>query len=267
MNNKQTKIALITGANRGIGFAIAKGLLKANFQVIIGSRSLEKGEIAAEKLNSAILSAEETSAHLALNSSSVSAVEIDIAEDNSINNAFSELNGKIDRLDVLINNAGIYPDNGFNILTIDRDLLTKTLNVNTFGAIKTTQIFLPLLEKRCSALGGFPDLKRLHQDSDKARVINYSSGYGQLAGLSAGVPSYCLSKLAVNGATIMLADALYSKNITVNAVDPGWVSSDMGGENAPRTTEQGADTAVWLATVDSVKDSGKLWRDRTVVTF
>ena len=230
----ECKTALITGANRGIGYAIAQGLLKADFQVIIGSRSLDQGKAAAEKLNSP----------------SVSAVEIDIAEDESINQAFNELNGKIDRLDVLVNNAGIYPDNGFNILTIDRDLLIKTLNVNTFGAIKTTQIFLPLLEK-----------------ADQARVINYSSGYGQLAGLSAGVPSYCLSKLTLNGATIMLADALASKNMTVNAVDPGWVSSDMGGENAPRTTEQGADTAVWLATVDSVKDSGKLWRDRSIVSY
>ncbi|MDJ0593195.1 MAG: SDR family NAD(P)-dependent oxidoreductase [Pleurocapsa sp. MO_226.B13] len=248
MNNQ--KIALITGANRGIGYAIAEGLLKADFQVIIGSRSLKNGEIAVEKLKSAIGQAEFDSASLALNSSSVSAVEIDIAEDESINNAFKELNGKIDRLDVLINNAGIYPDNGFNILTIERDLLIKTMNVNTFSAIKTTQIFLPLLEK-----------------SDNAKVINYSSGYGQLAGLSAGVPSYCLSKLAVNGATIMLADALARRNITVNAVDPGWVSSDMGGENAPRTTEQGADTAVWLATTDAVKDRGKLWRDRSIVSY
>ena len=234
MNNKQTKIALVTGGNRGIGYAIAQGLLKANFQVIIGSRSLEKGKEAAEKLNSSL----------------ASAVEIDIADDNSINKAFDELKNKIERLDVLINNAGIYPDNGFNILTIERELLTKTLNVNTFGAIKTTQKFLPLLEK-----------------GDRARVINYSSGYGQLNGLSASVPSYCLSKLTLNGATIMLADALASKNITVNAVDPGWVSSDMGGANAPRTVEQGADTAVWLATIDSVKDSGKLWRDRTIVSF
>ena len=234
MNNKQTKIALVTGGNRGIGYAIAQGLLKANFQVIIGSRSLEKGKEAAEKLNSSL----------------ASAVEIDIADDNSINKAFDELKNKIERLDILINNAGIYPDNGFNILTIDRELLTKTLNVNTFGAIKTTQIFLPLLEK-----------------GDQARVINYSSGYGQLNGLSASVPSYCLSKLTLNGATIMLADALASKNITVNAVDPDWVSSDMGGANAPRTVEQGADTAIWLATVDSVQDSGKLWRDRTIVSF
>lgn len=189
MNNQKT--ALITGGNRGIGYAIAQGLLKANFKVIIGSRSSEKGKAAVEKLGSTL----------------ASAVEIDIAEDDSINQAFNELNGKIDRLDVLINNAGIYPDNGFNILTIDRDLLAKTLNVNTFGAIKTTQIFLPLLEK-----------------ADKARVINYSSGYGQLSGLSSSVPSYCLSKLTLNGATIMLADALASKNITVNAVDPGWGS-------------------------------------------
>lgn len=232
MNDK--KIALITGGNRGIGYAIAQGLLKADFQVIIGVRSLEKGQAAAEKLNSPL----------------VSAVEIDIADDDSIEKAFDELNLKIDRLDVLINNAGIYPDNGFNILTINRDLLAKTLNVNTFGAIKTTQIFLPLLEK-----------------GDKAKVINYSSGYGQLAGLSASVPSYCLSKLTLNGATIMLADALANKNITVNAVDPGWVSSDMGGENAPRTVEQGADTAVWLAIVDLVKDSGKLWRDRNIVSY
>ena len=234
MNDKQTKTALVTGANRGIGYAIAQGLLKADFQVIIGSRSLDQGQEAAKKLNSSL----------------VSTVEIDIADDDSINKAFNELNGKIDRLDVLINNAGIYPDNGFNILTIERELLTKTLNVNTFGAIKTTQIFLPLLKK-----------------ADKSRVINYSSGYGQLSGLSAGVPSYCLSKLAVNGATIMLANALASKNITVNAVDPGWVSSDMGGESAPRNTEQGADTAVWLATIDAVKDSGKLWRDRSIVSF
>ena len=228
------KIALITGANRGIGYAIAQGLVKADFQVIIGARSLEKGKSAVEKLNSPL----------------ASAVEIDIADDDSIDKAFDELKGKIDRLDVLINNAGIYPDNGFNILTIDRQLLTKTLNTNTFGGIKTAQIFLPLLEK-----------------ADKARIINYSSGYGQLAGLSSGVPSYCLSKLAVNGATIMLADALSGKNITVNAVDPGWVSSDMGGESAPRTVEQGADTAVWLATVDRIEDSGKLWRDRSIVSF
>ncbi|MEO0408841.1 MAG: SDR family NAD(P)-dependent oxidoreductase, partial [Cyanobacteria bacterium P01_A01_bin.135] len=148
------------------------------------------------------------------------------------------------------NNAGIYPDGNATILTISRDLLTHTLNVNTFGTIHVTQALLPLLE----AAGG-------------ARVINYSSGYGQLDGLSAGVPSYCLSKLAVNGATIMLADALRPKGIVVNAVDPGWVSTDMGGASAPRTPEQGADTAVWLATEAPKSETGKLWRDRKPVSY
>lgn len=229
-----SKIALVTGGNRGIGFTICQGLVDAGFEVIIGSRSLDKGKQAAEKLNS----------------DKVSLVEIDIADDKSIDRAFNKLNGQIDRLDVLINNAGIYPDGSVNILTIDRDLLTKTLNVNTFGTIRVTQVFLPLLEKAGSA-----------------RIINYSSGFGQLGNLAANVPSYCLSKLAVNGATIMLADALANKNITVNAVDPGWVSTDMGGASAPRTPEQGADTAVWLATIDTVKDSGKLWRDRSIISF
>lgn len=231
-----SKIALVTGGNRGIGLAICQGLLDADFEVIIGSRSIEKGKTAAEKLNSS--------------NTKVRVVQLDVADDRSIEKAFQELNKQIDRLDVLINNAGIYPDNGFNILNIDRDLLMKTIDTNTFGTIRTTQVFLPLLEK-----------------ANKAKVINYSSGYGQLDGLSANVPSYCLSKLAVNGATIMLADALRSKNITVNAIDPGWVSTDMGGENAPRSPSQGADTAVWLAGLEDVKETGKLWRDRAIISY
>ncbi|MGF1516085.1 MAG: SDR family oxidoreductase [Elainellaceae cyanobacterium] len=232
----QSKTALITGGNRGIGFAICQGLLEAGFGVVMGARSLEKGKEAAAKLDSS--------------SAQVQVLELDVASDASIDQAARQLSQRCDRLDVLINNAGIYPDSGVDILTIDRDLLMKTLNVNTLGTIRMTQAFLPLLEK-----------------ADGARVINYSSGYGQLGGLSAGVPSYCLSKLAVNGATIMLADALRPKGITVNAVDPGWVSTDMGGESAPRTPEQGADTAVWLATHDDLKESGKLWRDRRETNY
>lgn len=118
----------------------------------------------------------------------------------------------------MINNAGIYPDRDVNILTISRQLLASNLNTNTFGAIRMVQVLLPLLEK-----------------SPDARVINISSGYGEINGLCADVPSYCLSKLALNGATIMLADALSSKGIVVNAVCPGWVRTDMGGESAPRS--------------------------------
>ena len=233
---KQPQTALITGGNRGIGFAICQGLLKAGFDVVIGSRSRDKGQAAAAKLSSS--------------GAQVQVLELDVANDASIDQAARQLTQDCDRLDVLVNNAGVYPDEGVNILTISRDLLTHTLNVNTLGTIRVTQAFLPLLEAAGSA-----------------RVINYSSGYGQLDGLSAGVPSYCLSKLAVNGATIMLADALRSRGISVNAVDPGWVSTDMGGASAPRTPEQGADTAVWLAAEAPHSETGKLWRDRRKVSF
>ena len=234
MANSEQKIALITGGNRGIGFAIAQGLISAGWQVIIGARSIEKGKAAVEKLNS----------------DSASTVVIDVADDNSIQQAAQQLSKEIPHLNVLINNAGIYPDKGGSILTIDRDLLTKTLSTNTFSQVLTTQAFLPLLKQ-----------------AQSAKIINYSSGYGQLAGLSAGAPSYCLSKLGVNGVTIMLAEALSNTNIAVCAVDPGWVSSDMGGASAPRTLEQGADTAVWLAEQETLKENGRLWRDRTIVSF
>ncbi|MGL5941995.1 MAG: SDR family oxidoreductase [Waterburya sp.] len=233
MELQQSKTALVTGGNRGIGLAIAQGLISKGYQVIITARSLEKAKQAAEKLGEA-----------------VTPLELDISNDQSIEQAVKIVSQNIDRLDVLINNAGIYPDEGVNILNIERELLDLTFNTNTFGAIRTVQSFLPLLEK-----------------SQDARVINVSSGYGQIDGLSADVPSYCLSKLALNGATIMLADALQSQGIAVNSICPGWVKTDMGGASAPRTPEQGADTAIWLATEASKNETGKFWRDRQVISY
>ena len=139
-----------------------------------------------------------------------------------------------------------------------RQPLTRTVrwlkvicgDVGCIGPIRTTQAFLPLLEKAAAA-----------------RVINVSSGYGALDGLSANVFSYCLSKLALNGATIMLAEALQPKNITVYAMCPGWVKTDRGGASAPRNPEQGADTAIWLATAASLDLSGKFFRDHQEISY
>lgn len=230
------KYALVTGGNKGIGFAICQGLLAAGFEVIIAARALDKANSAAEKLPSV--------------NSKVRVVELDIADDQSIDQAVKHLSQEIPQLDVLVNNAGIYPDEGVNILTISRELLNRTMNTNTFEPICTSQAFLPLLEK-----------------APQARVINVSSGYGQLDGLSYDVPSYCLSKLTLNGATIMLAEALQAKGIVVNVIDPGWVKTDMGGSSAPRSPEQGADTAIWLATEASPNLSGKLFRDRKEISY
>ena len=233
MESNSTKRVLVTGGNRGIGLAIAKGLLDRDYEVILTSRLLDKAEKAAEKLGGKTI-----------------ALELDVNDEGSIARAVKSLSQSIERLDGLINNAGIYPDSGVDILTISRDLLDKTMHANTFGAVRMVQECLPLLER-----------------SPDARIINVSSGYGSLHGLSAQVPSYCLSKLALNGATVMLSEALQSKGIAVNAVDPGWVRTDMGGSSAPRSPEQGADTAIWLATEAPNHETGKFWRDRQVVAF
>ena len=128
--------------------------------------------------------------------------------------------------------------------------MVQTLQTNTFGQLEVTQAFLPYLRKAAAA-----------------RVINVSSGLGQLEGLSPDMPSYCLSKLALNGLTIMLAKALQPDNIAVNSMCPGWVRTDMGGPNATRSVEEGADTAVWLADEAPHNLTAKIFRDRQEISW
>ena len=230
------KYALVTGANKGIGFAICQGLLAAGFDVILTARSLEKARAAAAKLAST--------------KSQIQVLKLDVTDDNSIHRASEKLSQEIPHLDVLINNAGILPDQDVSILTVSRELLQLGINTNTFGMISVTQTFLPLLEK-----------------ASEARVINISSERGKLSGLAIDTPSYSLSKLALNGATILLAEALCLKGIVVYAVWPGWVRTDMGGDQAPRSLEQGIDTVIWLATQASPSLSGKFFWDRREISY
>lgn len=233
MDSQQMKRALVTGGNRGIGFAIAKGLLAAGYELIITSRSLEDANQSANELGNGVVP-----------------IALDIGDDLSIEQAVRSVSKDIAYLDVLINNAGVYPDKNTDVLTVSRDVLETAINTNTFGVIKMVQAFLPLLEA-----------------SQEARVINVSSGMGSIGGLTSTAPSYCLSKLALNGATIMLSQSLQTRGIAVNSVGPGWVKTDMGGSSAPRTPEQGADTVVWLATEAKHGESGKFWRDRKAISF
>lgn len=178
-------------------------------------------------------------------------LELDVADDTSIDRAATQIQREIGKLDVLVNNAGIYPDpEGIDILNIDRQLLDRAMQTNTYGAIRTTQALLPLL-----------------QQATAARIINVASGLGSLDGLSATAASYCLSKLALNGATMMLSASLKPQGMAVYSMCPGWVKTDMGGANAPRTPELGADTAIWLATAASIDLSGKFFRDRQEIAY
>ena len=152
-------------------------------------------------------------------------------------------------LDVLVNNAGVILEGDNSITQLDPETVTKTLQTNTLGPLLVTQAFLPLLAK-----------------SKSPRVINVSSGGGQLAdGMDTWAPAYCLSKTALNAVTCLFAAAL--PNFSINSVCPGWVRTDMGGANATRSVEEGADTIVWLATEAPTNLTAKFLRDRKVIAW
>jgi NAD(P)-dependent dehydrogenase (short-subunit alcohol dehydrogenase family) len=228
--------ALITGANRGIGREMARQLAARGLHVVVAARRAD--------------AAAETAAALRQSGGKANRLELDVDDTISIAAAARTFAQAFGRLDALINNAGGYPDEGLTILTIPRGQLVQTLETNTFGPIEVVQAFLPALRQ-----------------SDAGRVINVSSGYGQLSDLSPSVPSYCLSKLALNGATIMLAAALAGDGIAVNSMCPGWVRTDMGGAGATRSVEEGADTGVWLATEADQSLTGRFFRDRSEIPW
>jgi NAD(P)-dependent dehydrogenase (short-subunit alcohol dehydrogenase family) len=230
------RVVLITGANRGIGLETARQLARRGFHVVIAARDEQTGREAAQAINAG--------------GGSATFLALDVSSSDSVRaaaGAFSEVAG---HLDVLINNAGVYPDQGLTVLTLPRARLDQTFQTNTFGPLEVTQAFLPFLRKAAAA-----------------RVINVSSGYGQLGGLSPDVPSYCLSKLALNGLTILLARALAADRVAVNSMCPGWVRTGMGGPNADRSVEEGADTAVWLADEAPQALTGKFFRDRQEIPW
>lgn len=232
MRNQKT--ALVTGANKGIGFEVARQLARQGFRVFLGARNEKAGRAAAEKLRE---------------EGDVVFLKIDISAADSIRAAAEELARQSERLDVLVNNAGILLDEDKSALTITPDIFETTLRTNTLGPWLVAQAFAPLMKK-----------------SNEARLVNVSSGGGQLEdGADGWAPGYCVSKTALNGVTVQLAAAL--PKFAVNSVCPGWVRTDMGGEGATRSVGEGAATIVWLAT-DAPQDlTGKFVKDRKVIPW
>jgi NAD(P)-dependent dehydrogenase (short-subunit alcohol dehydrogenase family) len=232
MRNQKT--ALVTGANKGIGFEVARELARLGLHVFLAARNAKAGQAAAEKLSK---------------DGKVSFLEIDISNAESIRRAAEEAGRQTERLDVLVNNAGILLDEDKDALTISAEIFETTLRTNTLGPWLVAQAFVPLLTK-----------------SVGPRIVNVSSGGGQLEdGADGWAPAYCVSKTALNGVTVQLAAAL--PKFAVNSVCPGWVRTDMGGENAVRSVAEGAATIVWLAT-DAPHDlTGKFVKDRKVIPW
>jgi len=237
---RQQRIALVTGANKGIGFEVVRQLRRERFHVFLGARNQEAGKAAAEKLNEEGGNA---------GNGQVNFLRIDISDPVSIRAAVEDFGKQSDRLDALVNNAGILLDDDKDILATTPEIFEATLRTNTLGALLVSQAFVPFLKK-----------------SDAPRIVNVSSGGGQLTdGADGWAPAYCISKTALNGVTVQLAAAL--SNFAVNSVCPGWVRTDMGGSNATRSVAEGASGIVWLASEAQQKETAKFWRDRRVIPW
>lgn len=237
MNTEHRKVALVTGANKGIGYEIARQLGKRGFTVFMGARDKHLGREASEAL--------------CKEGYDTIFVELDVCDPVSITNATGTVSQKADHLDVLINNAAILEHEGVAITSLNVESLDRTMQTNVNGPILVTQFFHSFLEK--APAGG--------------RIINVSSSAGSLTTMQTYAPAYSISKAALNAVTRQFSACFRDKNIAVNSVDPGWVRTDMGGSGADRSTEQGADTIVWLATEAPVTETGKFWRDKKEIAW
>jgi len=237
---KEKRIALVTGANKGIGFEVARDLARKGFHVFLGARDTEAGEAAAEKLRKE--GEKEDYGEIRF-------LKIDVSKPDSIRHAAEEFSRKSDRLDTLVNNAGILLDDDKDVLMVAPEIFETTLRTNMLGALLVSRAFVPFLK-----------------NNDAPRIVNVSSGGGQLTdGADGWAPAYCISKTALNGVTVQLAAAL--PKFAVNSVCPGWVRTDMGGSNATRSVAEGASGVVWLASEAPQSMTGKFFRDRKVIPW
>ena len=244
MADIEKRVALVTGANRGIGFEIARQLAQKKIKVLVGARDLEKGIEAAETLTKMGID--------------VQPVQLEVNQARSIEATVGKISDEIGRLDILINNAGIQIDTQSDILELDPVIFKNTLETNALGPLLLAQSCVPIMEKN-----GY------------GRIVNIASTLGSLAEIASPesayeevlVPAYRLSKTLLNGITVLLAKQLRNKNILVNSTCPGWVRTDMGGSEAPLTPDQGAETPVWLATLSDGGPTGGFFRERQPIPW
>lgn len=225
---------VVTGGNKGIGLEICRQLVQQDNRVILTARDKEKGKDALHLLKSS--------------KGTIEFHQLDVTDPFSIAALLSFLEQEVEQLDGLINNAGIGVGTG-GADVADIQEVRDIMETNLFGPIQLTQALLPLLKK-----------------SSDARIVNVSSAMGSLTNMGSGYAGYRISKTALNSFTAVLAQDLTGTTISVNTMHPGWVRTDMGGQNAERSVEAGADTAVWLATAPDLP-SGKFFMDRKEIPW
>jgi NAD(P)-dependent dehydrogenase (short-subunit alcohol dehydrogenase family) len=231
VTNNRTRVALVTGANRGLGLETSRQLLAKGLKVVLTGRDDDALGRAA--------------ATLAQRDDRVMTVRMDVTDADSIERAHEAVARRFDRVDVLVNNAGVLLFENEDVLSIPSEGYRRTFDTNLFGVIEVCRVFVPEM-----ARAGY------------GRIVNVSSGAGQLATMSRYAPAYSMSKTALNAFTRILAHTYRENGVLVNAVDPGWVRTDMGGPSAPRSPHEGADTISWLATLPDNGPSGGFFHDR-----
>ena len=226
--SESARVALVTGGNRGIGLAIAQQLRERDITVVIGARHPAKGREAADEIGA-------------------ECVELDVNKEAMRRDAVTRIHDQHGRLDILINNAGVALDKWVPTAELELDVLRATLETNLYAPLHLAQLVLPGMIDR-----GF------------GRIVNLSSELGSLSESAMGSSAaYRTSKTALNMITRLLALELKNHpDILVNAAAPGWVKTELGGDEAPRTTDEGADTPVWLATLPPGGPTGGFFRDR-----
>ncbi|NTV11063.1 MAG: SDR family oxidoreductase [Zoogloea sp.] len=231
-------ITVVTGASRGLGRAAVQHLATVEGHLVVATaRNPADLETLRTQLGEA--------------GHPIECHQLDVTDDASARALGAWLKERFGHVDVLINNAGISMDRfTSSLLDLPLDVLRTTLETNLFGVLRVTQALMPLM--RTSRAG---------------RVVNLSSGMGQLSEMSAGVPAYRISKTALNAVTRILAAEMAQSGIKINSVCPGWCRTDLGGADAPRSPEEGIDTVVWLATLADDGPSGGFFRDRQPIPW
>ena len=229
------RVALVTGANRGIGLETCRQLLARGLRVVMTGR--DEGAVA-----SALDSLE--------HGGNAIAVRMDVTDPDSIRAALETVVSRLGPVDVLVNNAAVLLHEDADVLETPHDGFSRTFETNVFGVVEVCRVFVPPMARR-----GY------------GRVVNVSSGVGQLTGMSTYAPAYAMSKTSLNAFTRILGATYQGQGVLANAVDPGWVRTDMGGPSAPRSVAQGADGIVWLATLPDDGPTGGFFRDRQAIPW
>lgn len=233
---QEPPVALVTGANRGMGFETCRALAERGYQVVLTSRDQTLGQQAAQSL--------------AQQGLSVTHFVLDVTNGRSIQKLQQAVEEQFGGIDVLVNNAGIFPDEGRSVLEVELETFQSTMETNFYGPLLLCQAWVPGMITR-----------------NYGRVVNVSSGLGQLSAMGDDAPAYSASKAALNALTRMVAEAARGADVLVNAVDPGWVRTRMGGPAASRSVEQGVDTIVWLATLPDGGPTAGFFHDRQPIPW